>query len=180
MRALFRYITNTHAATHSTYTLDIDEVYTIKRAGEKASYTAKSAGLHNKRLLWHGSRLSNWIGILKEGLRIAPPSAPTTGYMFGKGVYFADMVSKSANYCFASATAPDGVLLLSEVALGSMYECKKAEYVEGLPVGKHSTFGVGKTMPDKNDVLVTDDGVTVPFGKGIKSGVKGSDLLYNE
>jgi poly [ADP-ribose] polymerase len=71
------------------------------------------------------------------------------------------------------------VLLLSEVALGSMYEYKKDEYVEGLPVG-HSTFGVGKTMPDKNDVLVMDDGVTVPLGKGIESRVKGSDLLYNE
>ena len=46
-------------------------------------------------------------------MRIAPPEAPVTGYMFGKvllinlyyykkGVYFADMVSKSANYCGAS------------------------------------------------------------------------------
>ena len=34
-----------------------------------------------------------------QGLRIAPPEAPVTGYMFGKGIYFADMVSKSANYC---------------------------------------------------------------------------------
>ena len=50
--------------------------------------------LHNKRLLWHGSRLTNWCGILSQGLRIAPPEAPVTGYMFGKGVYFADMVSK--------------------------------------------------------------------------------------
>ena len=46
-----------------------------------------------------------WVGILSEGLRIAPPSAPVTGYMFGKGVYFADMVSKSANYCFARCVA---------------------------------------------------------------------------
>ena len=30
-------------------------------------------------------------GILSQGLRIAPPEAPVTGYMFGKGVYFADM-----------------------------------------------------------------------------------------
>ena len=44
-------------------------------------------------LLWHGSRLTNWVGILSKGLRIAPPEAPVTGYMFGKGVYFADMVS---------------------------------------------------------------------------------------
>ena len=27
-----------------------------------------------------------------QGLRIAPPEAPVTGYMFDKGVYFADMV----------------------------------------------------------------------------------------
>ena len=31
------------------------------------------------------SRLTNYVGILSEGLRIAPPSAPVTGYMFGKG-----------------------------------------------------------------------------------------------
>jgi poly [ADP-ribose] polymerase len=53
-------------------------------------------------LLWHGSRLTNFVGILSQGLRIAPPEAPVTGYMFGKGVYFADMVTKSANYCFSS------------------------------------------------------------------------------
>ncbi len=56
----------------------------------------------NRVLLFHGSRLSNWAGILGQGLRIAPPEAPPTGYMFGKGVYFADMASKSANYCWAT------------------------------------------------------------------------------
>lgn len=55
-----------------------------------------------------------------QGLRIAPPEAPVTGYMFGKGVYFADMVSKSANYCHTSPLNPVGVLLLCEVALGDM------------------------------------------------------------
>jgi hypothetical protein len=52
-----------------------------------------------------------------SGLRIAPPEAPVTGYMFGKGVYFADMFSKSANYCYASETSRSGVLLLCEVCL---------------------------------------------------------------
>lgn len=51
----------------------------------------------------------------QTGLRIAPPEAPVTGYMFGKGVYFADMFSKSANYCYANTGANDGVLLLCEV-----------------------------------------------------------------
>ena len=47
--------------------------------------------LKNRKLLFHGSRISNMCGILSQGLRIAPPEAPVTGYMFGKGVYFADM-----------------------------------------------------------------------------------------
>ena len=34
------------------------------------------------------------VGILSKGLLIAPPEAPVTGYMFGKGIYFADMVTK--------------------------------------------------------------------------------------
>ena len=68
--------------------------------------------IHNKQLLWHGSRLTNFVGILSQGLRIAPPEAPVTGYMFGKGVYFADMVSKSANYCCTSKMNNIGIMLL--------------------------------------------------------------------
>lgn len=63
-------------------------------------------------MLWHGSRLTNFVGILKHGLRVAPPEAPITGYMFGKGIYFADIASKSAQYCQASKNNPVGCLLL--------------------------------------------------------------------
>ena len=35
---------------------------------------------------------------------------------FGKGIYFADMSSKSANYCYATRTKNIGLLLLSEVS----------------------------------------------------------------
>ena len=75
----------------------------------------------------HGSRLSNWVGIISQGLRIAPPEAPATGYMFGKGVYFANMVSKSANYCFTNPSDNIGVLMLCEVALGDTYNCLHSE-----------------------------------------------------
>lgn len=49
--------------------------------------------------------------------------------MFGKGIYFADMVSKSANYCHTSQADPIGLVLLGEVALGNMY----VTYGEYLP-----------------------------------------------
>jgi Poly(ADP-ribose) polymerase catalytic domain len=54
--------------------------------------------LPNHMLLFHGSQIFNFLGILQQGMRIAPPEAPPTGYMFGKGVYFADMYAKSASY----------------------------------------------------------------------------------
>ena len=93
-----------------------------------------------------------------KGLRIAPPEAPVTGYMFGKGIYFADMVSKSANYCHASYENPRGLALLAEVALGKMHECKGAEYIEKLPTGFHSCKGLGGTEPNPKDDLVLENG----------------------
>lgn len=55
-------------------------------------------------------------------LRIAPPEAPVSGYMFGKGIYLADVVSKSANYCIPGVllrplSCFDGVLSDNAVAL---------------------------------------------------------------
>jgi len=151
----------------------------VKRRGEAARYRPFSK-LHNRQLLWHGSRVSNFAGILSQGLRIAPPEAPATGYMFGKGIYFADMVSKSANYCFANHGNPRGLLLLCEVALGNMYEKKTSEYVTKLPTGKHSTKGLGKTHPDPSKTHVTSAKVEIPLGPGVKSEVANTSLLYNE
>lgn len=45
---------------------------------------------------------------------------------FGKGIYFADLVSKSAQYCYTTDENPVGLMLLSEVALGEVYKLKKA------------------------------------------------------
>lgn len=58
--------------------------------------------------------------------------------MFGKGVYFADMVSKSANYCGTSRENPDGLILLCDVALGEFNDKYYADYnAANLPPGKH-------------------------------------------
>ena len=178
---LAEYIANTHAATHNTYSIELVQAFEVQRDGEAAAF--KDVG--NRQLLWHGSRLTNWCGILSTGLRIAPPEAPVTGYMFGKGVYFADMVSKSANYCFATSANPDGVLLLSEVSLGTPYEKLRAEYEADAScrrAGKGHTWGKGKTAPDPAGArtLPGDGGLKVPMGKGKPTDQDGSSLLYNE
>lgn len=114
-----QYIKNTHAETHDMYDLELMHLFAVKRQGEEKRFKPFKK-LHNRQLLWHGSRLTNFAGILSQGLRIAPPEAPVTGYMFGKGIYFADMVSKSANYCCTDSVNSTGLLLLCEVALGNV------------------------------------------------------------
>ncbi|CAF4279801.1 unnamed protein product, partial [Rotaria magnacalcarata] len=144
-----QYMINTHASSHNQYALSLKELFKVVRAEEDDRFQ-KWETVKNRQLLWHGSRTTNFAGILSQGLRIAPPEAPTTGYMFGKGVYFADMVSKSANYCFAKRDTPEGLMLLCEVALGQMYECYNAKSLsaETLPTDTQSTKGCGQTIPD--------------------------------
>ncbi|KAJ8919846.1 hypothetical protein NQ315_006375 [Exocentrus adspersus] len=174
-----QYVKNTHAKTHSNYLLEIEDVFVIKRQGEDKRFKPFRK-LHNHKLLWHGSRVTNFAGILSQGLRIAPPEAPVTGYMFGKGIYFADMVSKSANYCATNSMSPTGLMLLCDVALGNMHELLHSSFIEKLPKGKHSTKGVGRTHPDPNEAKSLD-GIEVPCGVACpnKDGIN-SDLLYNE
>lgn len=174
-----QYVQNTHAATHDQYSLEILDVFTVNRQNEKRRYKPFQK-LHNRQLLWHGSRMTNYVGILSHGLKIAPPEAPVTGYMFGKGVYFADMVSKSANYCFTTPTNNTGLMLLSEVALGDTYDLLGAKMITKLPSGKHSTKGIGKTSPDPSMAHTRSDGVVIPLGKPVEDKKLKSDLLYNE
>lgn len=121
------YVTSTHGHTHGGYQGKILQAFRVERHDEEkhwseAGYDKLADG--ERLLLWHGSRSTNFAGrrrlsrsifrsltyfagILKQGLRIAPPEAPVTGYMFGKvrlcfysdrdelivlqGVYFADV-----------------------------------------------------------------------------------------
>ncbi|XWS36401.1 hypothetical protein CRYUN_Cryun20dG0082500 [Craigia yunnanensis] len=176
-------------------TLELEEVFSLEREGEFDKFASYREKLNNRMLLWHvfqdlldhyeifssaGSRLTNFLRILSQGLRIAPPEAPATGYMFGKGIYFADLVSKSTQYCYTDRKNPVCLMLVSEVALGEVYELTKAKYIEKLPKGKHSTKGIGKKEPKKSNFVKWKDEITVPCGEPVPSNVRASELMYNE
>jgi hypothetical protein len=58
-------------------------------------------------------------------MRIAPPEAPRHGYALGKGAYFADLISKSINYCDTYSSKNVGFLVLCQIALGKCYNLNR-------------------------------------------------------
>lgn len=172
----YAYNTQDRSNIYSSFT--IDDIFTVERDGELERYEPWSKN-DNRVLLWHCSRLSNFVGILSTGLRIAPPEAPVTGYRFGKGLYFADMTAKCWPYCRASSSAPDAIMLLNEVALGTEFETDYDKYMERPQPGTNSTHAVGMTYPDPSEMVTLHNGTKVPLGKPLRLN-KRTGCTHNE
>ena len=163
--------------------LKLKEVFTLEREDEDKKFNPNK--LDNVKLLWHGSRFSNFVGILSNGMRIAPPEAPKTGYNFGKGVYFADLAGKSAPYCCPYLSNNTGIFVLCQVALGNCQEKLRPDCDSDiLKKGTHSTHAVGMTRPTPKDSVFMEKGkVEVPLGKteNFKGGHMGANefIVYN-
>ncbi|KDQ63539.1 hypothetical protein JAAARDRAFT_29557 [Jaapia argillacea MUCL 33604] len=189
--ALEKYAHETHGAHHSYFKAQVQHAFRVERKCETDAWNDAGFDKTNdgdRLLLWHGSRSTNFAGILSQGLRIAPPEAPASGYMFGKGVYFADMMSKSVGYCHASMSDQTGLLLLCEVVAKPFLEEVVGNYDadEDCMLGnKMSTKGMGKREPaawqDAGEVLGRDDlrGCHMPTGRR-KRGHPDAFLRYNE
>lgn len=157
-----QYFRNT---TGSSEDLVVNEVFKVRRHNEPSN-----RHMHSRRLLWHGTSACNVLGILREGLRIAPPEVPRAGLAFGRGVYFADTAQKSLGYCrMSSEQGEKAYLILAEVALGRPYEIPFGEYMEKPHAGTNSTVGIGCKQPDPSqDLVLNPAGVSVPLGKVIR------------
>ncbi|KIH92788.1 poly [ADP-ribose] polymerase [Sporothrix brasiliensis 5110] len=191
---LANYLNSTTGQTHNVL-YEIEDIFRIERKGEKARFEAchvssPAAKDADTRLLWHGSRVTNFGGILGQGLRIAPPEAPVSGYMFGKGIYLADMSSKSAGYCASFISKGTGLLLLCEAKLGDpLQKLTQASYTAGEDAkasGLFATLGQGRTAPPawKDASAVHKDlaGVQMPdvSSPPTDTNVPNAGLYYNE
>jgi len=123
------------------------------------------ADVRDRKLLWHGSTNANFVGILSQGLKIAPAEAPAIGWMFGKGLYFADNMSKSLGY--TDQGAKDSFILLCEVVLGKLHTPETSFSTSKLPKGCMSTYAQGQQGPDYNQSVFLEDGLEVPCGPHI-------------
>jgi len=169
-KTIERYVSNSYDPKALGYKIILEEALLVDRP-EEPDFSANKH-IRPRKLLWHGSRLCNFVGILNQGLRIAPPEAPTSGYMFGKGLYFADRIQKSAPFCYPTLENPFGLLILADVVLGQPFILKKPEYINSLEPEYQSVQVLAKTIPDPSKEEYWEDKVIVPTGVGVPSNEK--------
>ncbi len=131
-------------------------------------------------MLWHGTKPTRVAPILRDGFR-----CPQTGnQMFGKGVYFTDRISKSAQYCnqnvYCAIPNPGeiGYLFLCEVTIGECYNAKNAKKTyqsaptvtrnDGSVITFDSVKCTGENVPDRQQQREID-GIIWPLGPTIKN-----------
>ncbi len=136
--------------THSLIKMKRLEVRNIFRVRRKGEWEAFTQHLDNQRLLFHGSRIQNWVGILSRGI-LLPKIVVSMGInrtdagWLGNGIYFGDAACTS--YYYASpGRYKTRFLAIARVALGKKKEYTRITYgLTAPPDGYDSCHGVRHT-----------------------------------
>ncbi|KAG4279089.1 poly (ADP-ribose) polymerase [Fusarium proliferatum] len=147
---LKKYVDQSHGIKSRNY--KVKDIFRIMRRDEVDRF--ENSEFSDRRLLWHGSPVTNYGGILSQGLRVAPIEDPMTNELLCKGIYLADMASMSASHCRSDSTGGEALLLLCEVELGkSVQKLFSASLKTGDVAKKQdkysSTLVRGRTGPTK-------------------------------
>ena len=156
LRNLFE---NSKKGQHDASRFQLHRVWvaTIQSAEERFE-----ASLGNIRRLWHGTKDVNLLSLLKTGYVIprAGGSVAISGRMYGDGIYFSDVSTKSLNYATASAPGQRGqtvsqrvFMFLNDVAMGREYIATHS-FSGGVRSGYDSTFAKAGSSVLNNEMIV--------------------------
>lgn len=136
-RNTFRQVRRLYGKTRNTKhhpltaNLKLTRLYEVEIESMKANFEQKSQQIGNvQQNLWHGTRASNLLSILKNGLIIPPSNAAhCTGRMFGNGIYTSLQSTKALNYATnfwnqSGMTNQRTFMFLCEAALGKKLKPK--------------------------------------------------------
>lgn len=134
----------------------VKNIWQIKRPDEYEHFTTT---IKNHKLLFHGSNVKNWVGILSRGL-LLPKIVVTLGVhrtdagWLGSGIYFGDAANTSTYYAGAGRRGTKFVAI-ANVALGKMKDYRKITYgLSAPPDGFDSCHGVrGSEFADDEYVV---------------------------
>lgn len=113
--------------------------YNIHIPHERIRFKANKYGAGNTATLFHGTQHANIPHILRSGLRIM--SVAANGSRFGRGLYFADNITRSLNYVY-SDYGRGNLVLMADVHLGKHKRMTGTNNrLRSAPTGYESIFG---------------------------------------
>jgi poly [ADP-ribose] polymerase len=149
---------NSRQSAHACHHLDVKKVYSVDINTVRSAFEKDGAKLENIWELWHGTRASNLLSILKGGLIIPPASSShCTGRMFGNGVYASDQSTKALNYAYGywdrKGKDNNCFMFLLDMAMGDYHVPKR--WGSNFPVrGSDSTFAKGRVSGVGNNEMI--------------------------
>jgi len=135
--------------------IHIHNIFKTERNDENRAY---SRHMTNQNLLFHGSRVSNFVGLLSRGLllpKVVVSEGLTTrtdfGYL-GAGVYFSDSFVDSIKYALPATNSNLRYMTICQVAMGNEKKYTTiTKELDRAPPGYNSCYGVGKYTDPNSD-----------------------------
>lgn len=131
---------------HRSARLRLKHVYAIDMPAMQTAWDNDGAKMRNIWKLWHGTKASNLLSILKSGYYIPPSTAShVCGRAYGNGVYFSDSSTKSLNYAtnyWGGRDEQRYFMLYNLVAMGRIHVARHL-FSGGARPGTDSTWDKG-------------------------------------
>lgn len=140
---------------------DVYTVYKLCIESMAMPFETRGKKIGNIQQLWHGTKASNMLSILKVGM-LLPRSSGTihvTGSMFGHGLYFSDQSTKAIRYATGawggSGSRDRKFMFLVDVAMGKEYVPRHSDWNLKLKKGYDSCFAkAGESGVMNNEMIV--------------------------
>ena len=135
--------------------IKVKRIFSVKRHDEWKAF----AKVGNEKLLFHGSNIKNWVGILSRGI-LLPKIVVSLGVdrtdegWLGSGIYFGDASCTAGNYT-VPGKQKTRFMAVTRVALGKVKQYKEITYgLKSPPKGFNSCHGVRGTEFDDDEFVI--------------------------
>jgi hypothetical protein len=151
------YIYNYVNTTKNDDNIQINAIYKITESINNKNFNLNN--YENRYIFFHGTKVENIIGILSQGLKIAPVQAINTGKVYGNGIYLSDGFSTSFNYSFHTENSGNN-LFYNDDMNNSKFFMIMAEVAVG-NIGITADNNVVSMDMDFNDYFITNEGYRI-------------------
>ena len=139
---------------------DVKKAYKLQIETMSKAFEDNGRKIGNIMRLWHGTKASNMLSILKSGMMIprSGGSIHITGRLFCDGLYFSDQSTKSIRYA-TGAWGGSGYndrkfMFLADVAMGNSHTPKGYCNNYKMPKGYDSCFAKGGISGVQNNEMI--------------------------